>query len=105
MKFITKATSALILFLGVLAVISGSMTVGGLIAFKMIARLIAKPIMRISQLYQDFQEVQISIEHVADIFDAEVERRDVATLVGPQIKGKITFATSGSATGRSCRRS
>jgi len=89
--FVTKVTSALILFLGVLDVISGGMTIGGLIAFKMISRLIAKPIMRISQLYQNFQEVQISIEHVADIFDAEVERRDVATLVGPQIQGLIEF--------------
>ena len=94
-KFINKATSAVILFLGVMAVISGSMTVGGLIAFKMISRLIAKPIMRISQLYQDFQEVQISIEHVADIFDAEVERRDVATLAGPQLKGRISMRDVG----------
>ena len=93
--FVTKVTSALILFLGVLAVISGSMTVGGLIAFKMISRLIAKPIMRISTLYQSFQEVQISIEHVADIFDAEVERRDVATLAGPQIQGQIIFRDVG----------
>jgi len=51
--------------------------------------------MRISQLYQNFQEVQISIEHVADIFDAEVERRDVATLVGPQIQGLIEFRDVG----------
>ena len=93
--FVTKVTSAIILFLGVLAVISGSMTVGGLIAFKMISRLIAKPIMRISTLYQSFQEVQISIEHVADIFDAEVERRDVATLAGPQIQGQIIFRDIG----------
>ncbi len=90
-KFVTKVTSAIILFLGVLQVISGTLTVGGLIAFKMISRLIAKPIMRISQLYQDFQEVQISIEHVADIFDAEVERRDVATLAGAEIRGHIAF--------------
>ncbi len=90
-NFVTKVVSALILFLGVLAVISGSMTVGGLIAFKMISRLISKPIMRISQLYQNFQQVQISIEHVADIFDAEVERSDAATLSGPELTGEIEF--------------
>ena len=90
-NFVTKVVSALILFLGVLAVISGSMTVGGLIAFKMISRLISKPIMRISQLYQNFQQVQISIEHVADIFDAEVERSDAATLSGPELMGEIEF--------------
>ena len=49
-KFLAKLTSAGILFFGVLAVIDGSMTVGGLIAFNMISRLISKPIMRMSQL-------------------------------------------------------
>ena len=57
-KFVSKLVSAAITFLGVLLVMGGSMTVGGLVAFKMIARLVNKPIMRISQLYQDFQEVQ-----------------------------------------------
>ena len=89
--FLSKATSAVILFLGVLAVIGGSMTMGGLIAFNMIARLISKPIMRTSQLYQSFQEVQVAIEHVAEIFDAEVERNEHATLRGAQLEGEISF--------------
>ena len=90
-KLLSKITSATILFLGVLAVFAGKMTIGGLIAFNMIARLISKPIMRISQLYQDLQEVQVSIEHVADIFDAEVERNEGATLGGTQLTGEISF--------------
>jgi ATP-binding cassette, subfamily B, bacterial HlyB/CyaB len=89
--FVSKLTSATILFFGVLNVISGSMTVGGLIAFNMISRLISKPIMRTSQLYQSFQEVQVSIEHVADIFDAEVERIDQATLPRPNLSGEVSF--------------
>ena len=90
-KALSKLTSAAILFLGVLAVIGGQMTVGGLIAFNMISRLISKPIMRVSQLYQDFQEVQVSIEHVADIFDAAVERNDGATPAGAQLSGEVSF--------------
>ena len=90
-KFISKVTGALILFLGVLAVISGSMTMGGLIAFNMISRLVSKPIMRLAQLYQDFQEVQVSIEHVADIFNAEVERNEQSAINRPPIAGEIAF--------------
>ena len=90
-NFLSKLTSAGILYLGVLQVLSGTMTVGGLIAFNMISRLIAKPILRISQLYQDFQELQVSVEHVADIFDAEVERNENSMLRGPQLTGEITF--------------
>ena len=89
--FLAKLTSAGILYLGVLNVISGNMTVGGLIAFNMIARLISKPILRISQLYQDFQELQVSIEHVADIFNAEVERNEHSTVGGQQLTGEIIF--------------
>lgn len=89
--FISKLTTAAILFLGVLAVISGKLTVGGLIAFNMIARLISKPILRVSQLYQNFQEVQVSIEHVAEIFDAEVESIGQATTRGAPLSGEIAF--------------
>jgi subfamily B ATP-binding cassette protein HlyB/CyaB len=90
--FLSKLTSAAIIFLGVLYVIAGHMTIGGLIAFNMIARLISKPIMRISQLFQDFQGVQVSIEHVADIFEAEVERVDRPTVPGgEEIIGRISF--------------
>ena len=88
---IAKLTSATILFLGVLAVIAGNLTVGGLIAFNMIARLITKPILRVSQLYQNFQEVQVSIEHVAEIFDAQVERSDHAMTSGAPLSGEIAF--------------
>jgi subfamily B ATP-binding cassette protein HlyB/CyaB len=90
-KLVQKLTSATILFLGFLSVIGGSMTVGGLIAFNIISRLISKPIMRTSQLYQSFQQVLVSIEHVADIFDAEVERVDRATLPGRELSGEISF--------------
>jgi len=88
---VTKLTSATILFVGFINVINGSMTIGGLIAFNIISRLISKPIMRISQLYQSFQQVQVSIEHVADIFDAEVEPVDRATLPRPELSGEISF--------------
>ncbi len=90
-KFLSKLISATIIFIGVFYVIAGQMTVGGLIAFNMIARLISKPIMRISQLFQDFQAVQVSIEHVADIFEAEVERVDIPTIRGEEIVGRISF--------------
>ncbi len=88
-SFLSKVTSALVLFFGVLAVMSGTLSVGGLIAFKLISRLVTKPILRTTQLYQSFQEVQVSIDHVADIFNSEVERFDQGPM--PQIRGDIEF--------------
>ena len=93
--FVSKIATALVLFFGTLSVLNGELTVGGMIAFNMIARLMAKPIVRIAQLWQDFQEVQVSIEHVSDIFNAPLETNRTAAVVGPQIEGKIDFRNVG----------
>ena len=55
---------------GAQAVIAGQMTVGELIAFNMIASQVAQPMLRLSQLFQDFQQVRISIERVGDILNS-----------------------------------
>ena len=93
--FVSQITTALLLFFGTLSVLNGDLTVGGMIAFNMIARLMAKPIIRIAQLWQDFQEVQVSIEHLSDIFSAPLETHQTAALVGPQIEGEIEFRNVG----------
>ncbi len=88
-SFISKITTALLLFFGTLSVLGNDLTVGGLIAFNMIARLMAKPIIRLAQLWQDFQEVQVSIEHLSDIFGAPLETDGRTALVGPPIDGEV----------------
>ena len=72
-QYISKATTALILFLGAQAVMDGDMTVGELIAFNMIAGQILQPILRLSQLWQDFQQVQVSVARLGDILNAPTE--------------------------------
>jgi subfamily B ATP-binding cassette protein HlyB/CyaB len=88
-EFVTKLTTALVLFFGALQVLGGTMTVGGLIAFSMISRRMTAPILRLSQLWQDFQEAQVAIDHLADIFDAPVESQSQATGVVEQLNGDI----------------
>jgi subfamily B ATP-binding cassette protein HlyB/CyaB len=56
-QYVSKVTTALILLFGAQAVIDFSMTVGELIAFNMIASQVVAPILRLSQLWQDFQQV------------------------------------------------
>ncbi len=93
--FVSQITTALLLFFGTLSVLNGELTVGGMIAFNMISRLMSKPIIRIAQLWQDFQEVQVSIEHLSDIFNAPLETNQTAALVGPKIEGEIEFRNVG----------
>src|SRR6202451_1073605 len=63
-QYISKLTTAALLLFGAKAVIDGDLTVGGLVAFNMIASEAVQPILRLSQIWQDFQQVQISIERL-----------------------------------------
>jgi ATP-binding cassette, subfamily B, bacterial HlyB/CyaB len=72
-QYLNKLTTALLLYFGAEEVIDGTMTVGALVAFNMIAAQVFVPIMRLSQLWQDFQQILVSIERLGDIFKATPE--------------------------------
>jgi subfamily B ATP-binding cassette protein HlyB/CyaB len=88
-QYVSKFTTAMILLFGAAAVIDGSMTVGELVAFNMIASQAIQPILRLSQLWQDFQQVQISVERLGDILNAPVERTTQNHLAPPPLGGAI----------------
>lgn len=90
-QYVSVLTTTLIIFFGAQAVIAGQMTVGELVAFNMIANQAAQPILRLSQLFQDFQQVQVSVERLGDILNmpAEPMEQSLASLPPPQ--GAIEF--------------
>jgi len=88
-QYVSKITTALILFIGAQAVIEGAMTVGELIAFNMIASQVVQPILRLSQLWQDFQQVQVSVARLGDILNAPPEPVPQNLLTLPPPKGAI----------------
>ena len=79
-SIVSKLTTAALLLFGAKAVIDGELTVGALVAFNMIAAQAVQPILRLSQIWQDFQQVQISVERLGDILNAppEAAPRDAA---------------------------
>jgi subfamily B ATP-binding cassette protein HlyB/CyaB len=88
-EFVTKLSTGLILYFGVQQAIDGTMTVGALIAYVMIANRVTQPILRVAQLWQDFQEVQVSVEHLGDIFNAKVEYKEQFLTGLPPLQGAI----------------
>jgi subfamily B ATP-binding cassette protein HlyB/CyaB len=90
-QYVSKATTALILFFGALSVIEGSMSVGELIAFTMIANQVVQPILRLSQLWQDFQQVQVSVARLGDILNSPPEPVPQNLLTLPPLRGAIEF--------------
>jgi ATP-binding cassette, subfamily B, bacterial HlyB/CyaB len=90
-QYVSKVTTAFILFIGAQAVINGTMTVGELIAFNMIASQVVQPILRLSQLWQDFQQVQVSVARLGDILNTPPEPVPQNLLTLPPPRGAIEF--------------
>jgi subfamily B ATP-binding cassette protein HlyB/CyaB len=88
-QYVNKLTSAMLLLFGAKAVIDGDLTVGELVAFNMISVQVAQPILRLSQIWQDFQQVQISIERLGDILNMPTEPLNIAHGNLPPAKGAI----------------
>jgi ATP-binding cassette, subfamily B, bacterial HlyB/CyaB len=88
-QYVDKLSRALLLLFGAKAVIDGELSVGSLIAFNMIAAQVAQPILRLSQLWQDFQQIQISVARLGDILNAPTEPVNQAMANLPPPKGQI----------------
>ena len=92
-QFVNKATIVLTLYFGAKAVIDGGMTVGELVAFNMLSARVAAPVLRIAQIWQDFQQTRVSVERLGDILNTprEMGQRSAASL--PPIKGAVKLRT------------
>ncbi len=87
---IGKVVTALILWLGAQAVIEGDMTVGMLVAFNMLAAQVSQPILRLAQLWQDFQQFRISLTKLGDVLNTPPESTRGANAPSlPAIEGEI----------------
>ena len=91
-QLVSKLTTVAILFFGAKAVIAGELSVGSLVAFNMLAGRVSQPILRLSQLWQDFQQVRISVDRLGDILNAPAEPEHNPNRASlPPIKGAIEF--------------
>jgi subfamily B ATP-binding cassette protein HlyB/CyaB len=91
-QLISKLTTVALLFFGAYAVMEGRMTVGELVAFNMLAGRVAQPVLRLAQIWQDFQQTRISIERLGDILNTPPEPQFTPGRTAlPAIKGEITF--------------
>ncbi|MDQ0391293.1 type I secretion system permease/ATPase [Labrys monachus] len=88
-QYLSKLSTALLLLFGAKAVIDGELSVGALVAFNMIAGQTVQPVLRLSQIWQDFQQVQISIDRLGDILNTPTERAPQTSLVLPTPKGAV----------------
>jgi subfamily B ATP-binding cassette protein HlyB/CyaB len=91
-SLLNKLTLIGVLWVGAYLVMRGELTVGELVAFNMLAGRVTSPVLRIVQLWQDFQQAGVSVERLSDILNAPAERfhRSDRTSL-PRVVGHIEF--------------
>ena len=91
-QLISKVTYAVTLYLGAKLVVQGDLTVGQLVAFNMLAGRVSGPILRLAQLWQDFQQARISVDRLGDILNTATEPAQSSNRASlPPVQGRITF--------------
>ncbi|WP_375320187.1 type I secretion system permease/ATPase [Aliivibrio logei] len=89
---IQKITAALLLWWGVTAVLNGELTPGQLVAFNMLAGHVTQPVLRLAQVWQDFQHTLIALKRVGDILDEPKENSKQGLASVPELDGGIEFS-------------
>tara|TARA_A100001011_G_C14314827_1_gene847440 strand:- start:65 stop:3034 length:2970 start_codon:yes stop_codon:yes gene_type:complete len=92
-QFLNQVSGLVVLCVGSYLVIRGDLTLGGLIAFRIISGYVTGPLLRLSNLYQNFQQTNISLERLSDIIDNQTEsdEKDNDNIPMPLIEGAINF--------------
>lgn len=93
--FFNKLSGLLLLWVGAYMVISNppQLTLGQLIAFRIIAGYVTSPLLRLVQLWQNFQETALSIERLSDVLDAhpEADEANRTNITMPPIHGAVRY--------------
>jgi ATP-binding cassette, subfamily B, bacterial HlyB/CyaB len=91
-QLINKLVTGLTLYFGAYLVIEGSLSVGELVAFNMLAGRVAQPVLRLAQLWQDFHQARLSVARLGDILNSHPEPAHTPGRAAlPAIRGTITF--------------
>ena len=90
-NLVGKLVNAATLWYGAHLVMDNQMSVGQFVAFNMFAQRVAQPIMRMAQLWTDFQQTGISVARLGDILNTRTEVPPSSAAQLPPIKGRITL--------------
>lgn len=90
-NLIGKLVNAATLWYGAHLVMSNDLSVGQFVAFNMFAQRVSQPIMRMAQLWTDFQQTGISVARLGDILNTRTEVPPTNTAQLPALKGRITL--------------
>ncbi|TBR29260.1 MAG: type I secretion system permease/ATPase, partial [Reyranella sp.] len=91
-QLVNKLVVSATLYFGAKLVITGSLSVGELVAFNMLAGRVSQPVLRLAQLWQDFHQARLSVARLGDILNTPAETvYNPTRVVRPPIRGEVAF--------------
>jgi len=92
-QVLQKLSQLLVLCVGAILVLKGELSLGQLIAFRIIAGYVTQPLLRLSSIWQNIQELKVSFERLADVVDTPEESNaaDKKKIALPPIQGEVRF--------------
>jgi ATP-binding cassette, subfamily B, bacterial HlyB/CyaB len=89
---INSLGSTALLWYGAMLVIQDQLTIGQFVAFNMLVGKVLSPVLALTNLWDELQEVLISVERLDDVFSAKPEEvPGESALVLPQLRGEVRF--------------
>jgi subfamily B ATP-binding cassette protein HlyB/CyaB len=86
-----KLMTISILYFGVSEVIKGNLSVGQLIAFQMFCGQFSGPILRLVNLWNEFQQALLSVDRLGDILNHPTEQSTAKEITLQKLKGEVRF--------------
>ncbi len=92
-NFLQQLSGLIIIWAGAAMVLEGKLTLGQLIAFRILSGYVTSPLLRLASLWQNFQETSISLERLSDIVDhpEEIEITGENLPPIPPLHGEIIY--------------
>ena len=91
-QLISKLVTAGILYFGAKLVIDGTLTIGELVAFNILAGRVSGPVLRLAQMWQDFHQARLSVARLGDILNTPAEPTFSSGRAAlPAIRGDVVF--------------
>ncbi|MDT8339102.1 MAG: type I secretion system permease/ATPase [Sulfurimonas sp.] len=86
-----KLMTISMLYVGVTLVLEGKLSVGQLIAFQMFANQFSGPVLRLVNLWNEFQQTLLSVDRLGDILNTPTEQTNEKAITLPNINGLVKF--------------
>lgn len=86
---VQKSMTIAILYLGVKLVIENKLTIGQLIAFQMFANQFSGPVLRLVNLWNEFQQALLGVDRLGDILNHPEEIQSEKAITLPSLQGGI----------------